>query len=565
MSILLESADAFAVLAGTAIINTETTLITIGDLGVYPGSIISGFPPGILSTGIIHNADNEAHLAHTDLIAAYNSAINLPCGTNLSGQDLGTLYLSPGIYCFDNDAFLNGNLTLDASGNPDGQFIFKIGSTLITSSDSIVVLLNEAQSCNIFWQVGDSAILNINTQFNGSILALNSITSNRNTVVNGRLLAINGSVILDNNEITAGFCTFIPPITFPIIIKSSSASTVSVGQQFTYILTVKNTLPDDPLTNIVLTDILPSNVSFISGSLSDEAAGGTISISGNTVTVNLEFIAPNTTINAILTVQANVTGTAFNLFNFVSSEFQTITSNIIRTIISTVPSAPIISKSTSATMAVIGQQFTYTLTVNNNQSGSVLLNNVILIDILPSNLTFVSGSTRVSSIGNTVTVNITSIAAGAIANATIIVRANTNGVVSNSFNLTSPQFPFHPISNTVTTIIFMVSINLCITPDKIVIRCKDSCKNHPNKLCKKICDYVTLTATIINENSQTIIFDITGPDNFSITVPVINNVAKLLLNLRKFLSGTYTVIARDINNNIISLPGSFSLKNSCNT
>jgi type VI secretion system secreted protein VgrG len=95
---------------------------------------------------------------------------------------------------------------LDGQGNPKAVFIFQIASTLITASASNVRLINDAQACNVFWQVGSSATLGTTSSFKGTIMALTSISVTTGAVVEGRALARNGQVSLDNNTFTTPGC-----------------------------------------------------------------------------------------------------------------------------------------------------------------------------------------------------------------------------------------------------------------------------------------------------------------------------------------------------------------------
>src|SRR4029077_13531918 len=119
----------------------------------------------------------------------------------LTGQDLGGKTLLPGVYCFSNSAQLTGTLTLDAQGDPNAVFLFKIGSTLTTASAASVLLINSASNCGVFWQVGTSATLGTGTALQGTIAALSSITLNTGASLNGRALARNGAVTLDDNNV----------------------------------------------------------------------------------------------------------------------------------------------------------------------------------------------------------------------------------------------------------------------------------------------------------------------------------------------------------------------------
>lgn len=200
---LLGSAESFAVLGGQTVTNTGSTVVT-GDLGVSPGSVVIGFPPGNVSAGTIHAADAVSLQAHNDANTAYIAAAGLPCAVNLTDQDLGGKILVPGVYCFQTSAQLTGALVLDTAGDPGASFVFQIGSTLTTASGATVSVLG-GSGCNVTWQVGSSATLGAGTRFVGDILALTSITLTTGANLAGRALAHDGSVTLDTNQV--GFAT----------------------------------------------------------------------------------------------------------------------------------------------------------------------------------------------------------------------------------------------------------------------------------------------------------------------------------------------------------------------
>jgi len=198
----LASAESFAVLGASTVTSAGPTIIT-GDVGVSPGTAVTGFPPGIVTGGTIHGGDPIAAAAQADAHIAYNDLLAEPCGTNLSGQILGTspaaVTLAPGVYCFNAAAQLTGTLTL----NGNGIYIFQIGSTLTTATNSAVLLANGATSGNVFWQIGSSATLGTNSEIVGSVLALVSITVTSGTSVSGRVFALAGAMTLDTNAIAA--------------------------------------------------------------------------------------------------------------------------------------------------------------------------------------------------------------------------------------------------------------------------------------------------------------------------------------------------------------------------
>ena len=201
----LGTANAFAVLAGSAITSTGGSVVN-GDLGLSPGTAVTGFPPGVVN-GTTHVADAVALQAQQDLTTAYNAAAGLAPNTILTGQNLGGLTLTPGVYFFASSAQLTGTLTLNGEGLADPLFVFQIGSTLTTATGSSVVTINDDGSTtpgiSVFWQVGSSATLGTGTDFEGNILADTSITVNTGAIVDGRLLAENGAVTLDSNAIAA--------------------------------------------------------------------------------------------------------------------------------------------------------------------------------------------------------------------------------------------------------------------------------------------------------------------------------------------------------------------------
>lgn len=193
----------FSVLAGSTVTNTGSTTVA-GDVGVSPGTAVTGFPPG-LAAGAIHSADGAAAQAQTALTTGYLDAEGRSGGTTVAGDLVGKT-LTAGVYKSTSSLALSGDVTLDAQGNPAAVFIFQISSTLITGSGSHVILANGASACNVFWQVGSSATLGTNSVFKGNILALTSITITTGANLEGRALARNGAVTLDTNVITGCAC-----------------------------------------------------------------------------------------------------------------------------------------------------------------------------------------------------------------------------------------------------------------------------------------------------------------------------------------------------------------------
>jgi hypothetical protein len=193
----------YVVLGGSTVTNTGNSTLG-GSLGVWPGTSITGFPPGkVLAPGTTDKTNAAAKQAESDLTAAYVNAAGRPLDAT-TAADLSGRTLQGGVYAGPSKGALGltGKLTLDGAGNPNSVFIFQTNSTLITGSGSTVTLVNGAQECNVFWQVGSSATLDTTTTFVGTIMALTDISLNNGASIAGRALARNGQVSLINNRIT---------------------------------------------------------------------------------------------------------------------------------------------------------------------------------------------------------------------------------------------------------------------------------------------------------------------------------------------------------------------------
>jgi hypothetical protein len=188
----LATAAEYAVLAGSAITNTGSTVIT-GNLGLYPGTSVTGFPPGTVS-GTQDIAEAAAQQAEVDATNAYNAMQALT--PTIIPTELGGQTLAPGIYAASSGTFtLNGTLTL--SGTSSSVYVFQTASTLITGASSTpVVALGSVLPANIYWAVGSSATINSGHAgtFPGNIVAQASITDTLGGTVNGRLIALTGAV-----------------------------------------------------------------------------------------------------------------------------------------------------------------------------------------------------------------------------------------------------------------------------------------------------------------------------------------------------------------------------------
>ena len=199
-SVVLGAVGTFAVLGGATVTSTGATALT-GDLGVSPGTAVTGFPPGT-RTGSTHAGDATSAQAMVALNTAYADAAGRTLAPVTVAGNLGGLTLPPGLYKSTSSlAISSGDLTLDAQGDANAVFIFQMASTLTTTSGRAVILSGGAKSSNVFWQVGSSATLGTTSAFKGTIMADQSISLNTGATLNGRALARIGAVTLAGNAI----------------------------------------------------------------------------------------------------------------------------------------------------------------------------------------------------------------------------------------------------------------------------------------------------------------------------------------------------------------------------
>jgi hypothetical protein len=221
----LGTAAAYSVLAGTTVTNTGATVLE-GNLGVSPGDAVVGFPPGTVNApSTIQAGTAAAATAQADLTVAYDNAAGRPVTATVA-PDLTGATLVGGVYAASANGplGLTGTVTLDGQNDPSSVFIFQTGSTLITGAGSAVELINGAQECNVFWQVGSSATVAVNSTFRGNILALTSVTVQTGATVDGRALARNGAVTLDTNVFTLPGCDLTTTTTSGATSSSSNTS-----------------------------------------------------------------------------------------------------------------------------------------------------------------------------------------------------------------------------------------------------------------------------------------------------------------------------------------------------
>jgi ice-binding like protein len=225
--VALGAAGGCAILGATPVVsNIGPTIVTGGDVCISPALSFTGWlvidaGPGVLTLPAVFrapsglaciqcgpNPDPLPANAQLDWIPAYNALVARPA-IPLAIGDLSGLTLTPGTYKAASSLGILSPapgplsiVTLDGLGDTNAVFVFQVGSALTTNTGTQVKLVNGTQAKNVYWAVGSSATLGVNSTFNGNILALASITLDTGATLNGRALAHTGAVTLDSNHVT---------------------------------------------------------------------------------------------------------------------------------------------------------------------------------------------------------------------------------------------------------------------------------------------------------------------------------------------------------------------------
>jgi uncharacterized repeat protein (TIGR01451 family) len=267
----LGAATSFAVLAATTVTNTGLTVVT-GNVGVSPGTAVTGFPPGTIQNGAIYSGGGSlAGPAQASAATAYNDLVAQGClpANNLSGKvlgvDAGAVTLGPGVYCFNTSAQLTTTLNLNDGGDPNAVFIFQIGTTITTASNSQVLMSSGGRGTNVYWQIGTSATIGTGTIFRGNIIASTSITMTTSASTTGRLFAIGAAVTMDTNNVNA-VPSSVPPPNIALTISVSPTGIVQPRTDLVYTISFSNN-GTGSASAFVITDPIPTFTDFKLGSV----------------------------------------------------------------------------------------------------------------------------------------------------------------------------------------------------------------------------------------------------------------------------------------------------------
>lgn len=195
----LGSVVSFAVFTAVGAINNSGSTTVTGDIGTNVGAY-NGFPPGIVNGGV-YNGDPVSAAAALDLQSAYGFFATVTCGSTI-GPTIGNgQILVPGVYCLGGASTLDGSLTLDAEGDGDATFIFKVDGAFSTSVLTNIVLINGASPCNIYWQINGQFTLGDFSQFYGTVINNGAIILQNNSIIDGRVLSVAGAISMATNQV----------------------------------------------------------------------------------------------------------------------------------------------------------------------------------------------------------------------------------------------------------------------------------------------------------------------------------------------------------------------------
>ncbi len=249
-----------------------------GNVGVSPGTSITGFPAGatVVPPFATHANDGSAIAAQGSVGALYTTLAGLG-GATAIGPELGGVILTPGTYSFTSTANIAAGTTLTLSGA--GTYIFKVGSAITANVGSSVVLANGATACNVFWQVTSAATLN-GVTFSGNVVAQAGVTLGVGASLSGRALTTTaGAVTLSGGNIVGG-CSTAPAVCPAITVLPATLPNGAVAVAYSQVLSGSGGTA--PYTFAVTSGTLPAGLTLTAAGV---LAGTPTTVGSSTFTV----------------------------------------------------------------------------------------------------------------------------------------------------------------------------------------------------------------------------------------------------------------------------------------
>jgi hypothetical protein len=280
----LASTASYAVLASSTVTSTGATVLT-GDLGLSPGTSVTGFPPGKI-TGTQNVTTPGAAGAEANLTIAYNNAAGRSnCPVTVAGN-IGGQTLAPGLYKSTSSlAISSGDLTLSGGGNPNAVFVFQVASSFTTTSGRAVVLTGGAQAGNVFWQIGSSATIGTTSTMKGTILAHSSISFLTGSSLTGRAMVETGQISLAGATITVPTTS---SVTTYAVTFTESGLPAATSWDVTY-----GGVDTSSTTTSIVFEVVAGSYAFtvnLAGYIADPASG-TVAVSSGPASQAISFSA----------------------------------------------------------------------------------------------------------------------------------------------------------------------------------------------------------------------------------------------------------------------------------
>ncbi len=208
----LGRASGFVLFTATGIVSNTGSSHLTGNIGTQTGAIY-GF--GNVD-GVMHSGDTATAQASADLLVAYSQLNAIPSTAAHAPVLGGGETLFAGVYNITGSGSTVSDLNLDALGDPNALFIFRISGNFSAGPSSQVILIHGAVACNVFWQVEGAATMAALSYMRGTFIANNgAMTMAAGSKLEGRLLSTTGTISVDRTVACMPLGCGVPILTGP--------------------------------------------------------------------------------------------------------------------------------------------------------------------------------------------------------------------------------------------------------------------------------------------------------------------------------------------------------------